>query len=129
MRKLTWSEWVLLAEAFEQAQEFEQWRTGQKLFNALHATVPDVAEEIRAGNLDPFHRDDRIPQLLELLAPVGEPFGDSFKELVSSSVRKLQVADIYNNTVLSYNEAMAKKLGRAKPKPLLKKTRKSWRAA
>lgn len=41
------------------------WRTpdlrnGQRAFNVLHAMRPDLSEQIRATDLDPFHDDDRL---------------------------------------------------------------------
>lgn len=36
------------------------WRAGQGMFNALELLRPDLANEIRATPLDPFHNNDRI---------------------------------------------------------------------
>ena len=36
------------------------WRAGQGLFNAILLVRPDIAEEIRGTEMDPFHRNDRI---------------------------------------------------------------------
>lgn len=44
------------------------WRAGQYVFNVLHAVRPDLAEAVRGTALDPFHRDDRLPALLDHLA-------------------------------------------------------------
>jgi len=38
-----------------------QQREGQVLFNVLCALRPDLAEQIRATNLDPFYDDTRMP--------------------------------------------------------------------
>jgi len=45
-----------------------RWRMGQRLFNRLLAVRPDLSEAIRGvGGLDPFHRDDLIPDCLAWL--------------------------------------------------------------
>ena len=38
------------------------WREGQAAFNALHEVDPDLANEIRGTRLDPFYRDDKLPE-------------------------------------------------------------------
>jgi hypothetical protein len=43
------------------------WREGQRAFNVLHLMRPDLSEQIRATPLDPFHRDERLPEFLEWL--------------------------------------------------------------
>jgi hypothetical protein len=37
------------------------WRLGQTAFNVLYEVAPDLADEIRATELDPFYLDDRLP--------------------------------------------------------------------
>lgn len=37
------------------------WRMGQTYFNVLMDAAPDLAEEIRGTDLDPFHRDEVLP--------------------------------------------------------------------
>lgn len=49
-------------------EAYPMWRAGQAWFNALHFARPELAERIRATNLDPFHRDDRIRTLQSWLA-------------------------------------------------------------
>jgi hypothetical protein len=39
-------------------------RRGQMFFNVLAEARPDISERVRGGSLDPFHRDDRIPDFL-----------------------------------------------------------------
>jgi hypothetical protein len=38
------------------------WRAGQAAFNFLHDLNPELAEQIRGTQLDPFHLDDRLPE-------------------------------------------------------------------
>lgn len=40
-----------------------EWRWGQVHFNVLQEIDPDLAEEVRGGELDPYHRDDRADWL------------------------------------------------------------------
>ncbi|WP_372672614.1 hypothetical protein [Amycolatopsis kentuckyensis] len=41
---------------------------GQAAFNQLVRERPDIADEIRGGELDPFHDDERLPAFLDHLA-------------------------------------------------------------
>ena len=45
----------------------KNWRKGQALFNAIYRIHPEIANEIRATDIDPFHSDDRIEACLEFL--------------------------------------------------------------
>lgn len=47
-------------------------RFGQAFFNTLHQYHTELAELIRASELDPFYRDDRLPQLYNELVHNGE---------------------------------------------------------
>lgn len=40
------------------------WRYGQAYFNTLCDVAPELAEEIRGRDLDPFHRDEVLPSFL-----------------------------------------------------------------
>ena len=33
------------------------WRYGQTMFNVLHEIRPDLSEQVRATNLDPFYKN------------------------------------------------------------------------
>lgn len=44
-------------------------RAGQALFNALLLVRPDLAEEIRGTDLDPFYDNKKIKKCLEWLNP------------------------------------------------------------
>jgi hypothetical protein len=39
----------------------KEWRAGQALFNAISLVAPELANEIRGTELDPFYRNDKIP--------------------------------------------------------------------
>lgn len=41
---------------------------GQAAFNQLARERGDLADELRGGNLDPFHDDERLPAFLDHLA-------------------------------------------------------------
>lgn len=43
------------------------WRVGQTHFNVLWQLRPDLADAARGTQLDPFHRDDRVPAFLRWL--------------------------------------------------------------
>lgn len=43
------------------------WRPGQFVFNVLLNHRPDLAEQLRGTDLDPFHRSDLIPATLAWL--------------------------------------------------------------
>lgn len=54
--------WQAVQEYAEGMQrEYPDWRWGQSLFNALWVLYPDLAEQIRGTESDPFHSDDRVP--------------------------------------------------------------------
>jgi hypothetical protein len=40
-------------------------RYGQTFFNLLHAERPDLADELRGSEIDPFHFDRTTPGLLD----------------------------------------------------------------
>lgn len=48
-------------------KEYPRWRKGQTMFNVLLDLRPDIAERIRSTELDPFHRDEVVPKLLDWL--------------------------------------------------------------
>ena len=52
---------IMMISTLEQKwlSEYPEWRRGQTLFNALNATFPEIADGLRATDVDPFHRDDR----------------------------------------------------------------------
>lgn len=37
--------------------ENSEWRLGQTYFNVLHTIAPDLANEIRGTDLDPFYKE------------------------------------------------------------------------
>lgn len=41
--------------------EHPEWRNGQTLFNVLYDLEPDLANEVRATELDPFYNDNVKP--------------------------------------------------------------------
>jgi hypothetical protein len=43
------------------------WRAGQGLFNTLEQFNPEIANEIRGTDLDPFYINDRIPSFMAWL--------------------------------------------------------------
>lgn len=55
-------------------RSYPHWRYGQVLFNVLHDGWPDIANSIRATELDPFHYDDErespITDFLEHLSSI-----------------------------------------------------------
>lgn len=51
----------------EYKESHPQQRDGQALFNTLFVNFPEVAEAIRATSVDPFYKDDRIPECYEFI--------------------------------------------------------------
>lgn len=47
---------------------YPNYRLGQNAFLALQRADPGLADEVRGGDWDPFHHDDRVPALLAYLA-------------------------------------------------------------
>lgn len=48
-------------------------RAGQAAFNTLYLVRPDLADEIRGGDLDPFYRDDRLPAFWDWIQSQVQP--------------------------------------------------------
>lgn len=48
----------------ENSKHYPNWRKGQLYFNCLHNMDPELANELRGSDKDPFYRDDRIPAFL-----------------------------------------------------------------
>lgn len=44
------------------AREHPDWRRGQIAFNTLNQFRPDLAAGIRTTGLDPFYRDEVLPE-------------------------------------------------------------------
>lgn len=64
-----YSETVLAVRILQPGKpDSEQWRSGQTYFNVLYDIRPDLADLIRATELDPFHDDSRIGVFLAWLA-------------------------------------------------------------
>lgn len=38
-----------------------EWRTGQTAFNVLYDIRPELADAVRATELDPFYQDELLP--------------------------------------------------------------------
>jgi hypothetical protein len=47
--------------------QFPEWRTGQTFFNVLYTKYPDIANEIRGTQYDPFHNDERVMTCCEYI--------------------------------------------------------------
>ncbi len=45
----------------EVARKPDAWREGQAAFNALYGLAPGLADSIRGEDIDPYHRDERLP--------------------------------------------------------------------
>ena len=50
-------------KAVDKAQaKHPEWRLGQTAFNVLWELRPDLSEQVRATEIDPFHSTARLPQ-------------------------------------------------------------------
>ena len=47
---------------------YPKWRKGQAYFNYLYQLHPDVANEIRETEYDPFYNDSRIDKFLNKIS-------------------------------------------------------------
>lgn len=59
----TYSEYV--AEVRNTLDQHPYWRQGQAAFNVLWNIRQDLANQVHTSKLDPFHRDDRLPEFYE----------------------------------------------------------------
>lgn len=44
---------------------FPHWRRGQATFNVVNELRPDIANEFRGSDIDPFHDDSKIQKFLD----------------------------------------------------------------
>lgn len=44
---------------------YPDYRTGQALFNALHSLYPEVANEIKGTDVDPYYSDQNIAKCIK----------------------------------------------------------------
>lgn len=42
-------------------------RPGQHMFNTLHERFPEIANQVRETDCDPFYNDERIPEFLKFV--------------------------------------------------------------
>jgi hypothetical protein len=61
------AEYLQAVRAAQSRNTDKSQRNGQIHFNVLHEMDPQLADSFRGGDLDPFHRDDRIPAFLDHL--------------------------------------------------------------
>lgn len=59
---MTYEELILHAVRYH--AEHPEQRIGQACFNAVHEVEPEVANLVRGTTLDPFYRDERLPEFL-----------------------------------------------------------------
>ncbi len=55
MNQPHFDEFLTIADDYH--RQHPEQRAGQAFFNALDAVRPDIADDIRATRLDPFHHD------------------------------------------------------------------------
>jgi len=63
-------------EVKEQFAKNPNWRLGQTAFNVLYEQRPDISEQIRATDIDPFYNDSRLPKFFEKVADLWEKRND-----------------------------------------------------
>lgn len=66
--------------------EDRRQRPGQWAFNVLHSTRPDLSEQIRSGPLDPFYRNDRLPDFFQF---VEENWGTAAQTRRQDALRRM----------------------------------------
>lgn len=50
---------MITAMEHKNRTSFPKWRLGQNLFNSLNMVYPELAEGLRATDVDPFYIDER----------------------------------------------------------------------
>lgn len=80
-----------------------QLRTGQALYNHLHAVAPDIAHEINATECDPFYDNAKIGKFIEMLEKKVEEGKRKNKVILIGSI-----GDNYAFFNLTKEEAMDK---------------------
>jgi hypothetical protein len=64
---MTYSEYVAQLIALPKPSD---WRPGQWAFNLLHEIRPELADDVRGGDLDPYHDDKRLGAFMAWLMPI-----------------------------------------------------------
>lgn len=63
----------VVGKFMEHRRNHPDWREGQSAFNALYDLYPEVANEIRGSDCDPFHRDSNLEDFWDKMAElIGE---------------------------------------------------------
>lgn len=73
--KVSFAEYLQTVQRHQAANQNKVLRNGQIYFNVLCDIHPSLAESIRAGDIDPFYRDDLIPAFIEHLSKEWSPEG------------------------------------------------------
>jgi hypothetical protein len=60
----------LIEKWSELLEKREDLRKGQSLFIALSDIYPEIANEIRGGEFDPFYEDSKIPDCFQRIVPL-----------------------------------------------------------
>lgn len=69
MEKLETFQILELMKLIEEVQlEYPDWRKGQTFFNVLYNLYPEMADEIRGSEIDPFYIDDNINKCLSYIS-------------------------------------------------------------
>lgn len=53
---------------YQLRNEDDTWRFGQVLFNELTMVRPDISEQIRGTQMDPFYKDEKMDLFLNFVA-------------------------------------------------------------
>jgi hypothetical protein len=69
MEKLETVQILELLKLIEEVQlEYPEWRKGQTFFNVLYNLYPEMADEIRGSEIDPFYINDNINKCLTYIS-------------------------------------------------------------
>ena len=63
---------IIMITSMEQKnrEQYPEWRHGQNLFNSLNMVYPEIAEGLRATDVDPFYDNTRYGKCWEQIIKV-----------------------------------------------------------
>ena len=64
----TFDQFVTHGATYAHMMKAHGHRSGQALFNLLARIRPDISEMLRGSDMDPFHRDERLPDFYDFVA-------------------------------------------------------------
>lgn len=77
----------------------KDWRVGQSMFNVLYDIRPDLSEQIRATDLDPFHVEDKVFNSSDTVGKFLDWIDEHWSDSVPEGFKKPTAREILQRTI------------------------------